>query len=77
VQTDPVDHQIVVDAPQLRGRGVVCVARALEARVELVDLCEDLPCLRLLCADGGIARRGAGDDTGGDKGGDDDCGLSL
>jgi len=67
----------VLDDLQLCARRVVGVARALEARVESVDLGENLPRLSLLCTDRGVAGRGAGDDTGGDESGDDDCGLSL
>ena len=62
VQPDLVDAQALLDDVQLRRRRVVRGARALEARVEAVDLREDALRLGLLRADRRVAGCCAGRD---------------
>jgi hypothetical protein len=51
VERRPVLLQVAVDALELEGRGVVRLDDVLQARVDLLDLCEDLLRLRLLRRD--------------------------
>jgi hypothetical protein len=60
LQCDLVDEQVVLDLTELHRRHLVAVARALEIRVELLDLSGDALRLRALRADGRVAHGRAG-----------------
>jgi hypothetical protein len=63
-QADFVDREVVPDPVQLVRRRLVLRTRALEARVETVDLPEDRLRLRALGVDSGVANSNAGYDRG-------------
>jgi len=67
----------VLDASELRVRALVAVARALEARVELLDLARDALRLGALAADGGVACRRPGRNARSDESRDDYRRLTL
>jgi hypothetical protein len=76
-QRDPVDREVVLDPLQFQVRGLVRVFRALQIRVELLDLAEHLLGLSPFRADRWVTGCYAGRDASRSKGNDEHRRLSL
>jgi hypothetical protein len=76
-QSDAVDREIVLDPLQLRVREVVCVPRALEARVELLDLDQNALSFGLLRTDRRVGGSCAGRKNRCGDSNDDSWGVSF